>query len=303
MSGRSRISNVDFFRHPTDLHDDRRIKALRVKYGLEGYALYNLFLESLAGANNLELEVDDVELELLAGDYGTDKNSLSQILEEMVRLRLIQQNGNLYFSDYLNESLSTVFKKRDYERERYSEREKAQKKPLCEDKPKEPISAAELIQTKLNKTKQKEIYKEILDEAQFPFLREADFQKVFQAYREMRQAKKAVFTLQAEKILLSKLHKFSLSEACQLLEESIEHGWTGVVFPKNSPSSTPGSFPVSREVNGRLHDGTKVKKIKGEWRDFDNPFTINLQPSYYPEITNDTVMSEQQWLEKQKTIS
>lgn len=51
---------------------------------------------------------------------------------------------------------------------------------------------------------------------------------------------------------------------------------------------------------GRLHDGTKVIKQFGRWVDALNP-NVQLDTSYYPEIANDTVMTEREYVNKQST--
>lgn len=54
-------------------------------------------------------------------------------------------------------------------------------------------------------------------------------------------------------------------------------------------------------TEGYLHDGTKVKKIHGEWKDASDP-TLKLNTNYFPEISKDEVMSEDQFLEKSKVL-
>ena len=53
-------------------------------------------------------------------------------------------------------------------------------------------------------------------------------------------------------------------------------------------------------TEGRLHDGTKVIKKFGEWKDANNP-ECKLGHLYYPELSNDTVMSDDEYQNK-KTI-
>jgi len=45
---------------------------------------------------------------------------------------------------------------------------------------------------------------------------------------------------------------------------------------------------------GRLHDGTRVIRRFGEWRDADTP-DVRLSPAHYPEIARDEVMTEDEW--------
>jgi len=53
---------------------------------------------------------------------------------------------------------------------------------------------------------------------------------------------------------------------------------------------------------GRLHDGTKVIKIYGEWKDAHDP-SLHLDPIYYPEITADQIQSEEEWQQKHKLLN
>ena len=52
-------------------------------------------------------------------------------------------------------------------------------------------------------------------------------------------------------------------------------------------------------TEGRLHDGTRVIKRFGEWVDKHNP-DVKLDYSYYPELANDTVQSEEEYSKQLK---
>lgn len=56
----------------------------------------------------------------------------------------------------------------------------------------------------------------------------------------------------------------------------------------------------AEQTAGRLHDGTKVIKIMGQWKDALDP-TVKLNPTYYPEILTDKIISESDWQKKQLT--
>ncbi len=53
----------------------------------------------------------------------------------------------------------------------------------------------------------------------------------------------------------------------------------------------------SKLTSGRLHDGTKVVKKFGEWVDAGNP-GVALDYAHYPELSNDTVMTEEEYENK-----
>ena len=44
---RPKKNNADYFPHDADMRNDPKIRALRRKFGLKGYAIWNMFLESL----------------------------------------------------------------------------------------------------------------------------------------------------------------------------------------------------------------------------------------------------------------
>ena len=58
----------------------------------------------------------------------------------------------------------------------------------------------------------------------------------------------------------------------------------------------------SKITSGRLHDGTKVIKRFGEWTDANNP-AVQLDYGHYPELAEDTVMSEEEYQNKIKLLN
>jgi hypothetical protein len=51
---------------------------------------------------------------------------------------------------------------------------------------------------------------------------------------------------------------------------------------------------------GRLHDGVRVVKVCGVWKDASN-HNIKLDYNYYPELAEDNVISEEEYREKIKS--
>jgi len=63
----------------------------------------------------------------------------------------------------------------------------------------------------------------------------------------------------------------------------------------NSVESILPEGLVQEEIKeGRLHDGTRVIKQFNQWVDASNP-EVKLDYSYYPELVNDTVKSEEEY--------
>lgn len=51
-----------------------------------------------------------------------------------------------------------------------------------------------------------------------------------------------------------------------------------------------------KQLEGRLHDGSRVVKHFGQWKDADNP-DVHISPSYYPEIAGDFVVTPDEYRE------
>jgi hypothetical protein len=102
----------DYFSHDRDMRNHRKIKALRTKYGIEGYAIWVMFLEFLTGNDNNIFEKTDIELELLSGDFAVSKTDISNVIDYCVKLGLLIENEGIVYSESLNERLQYVYNKR-----------------------------------------------------------------------------------------------------------------------------------------------------------------------------------------------
>lgn len=106
--------NAEYYTHLADLRNDRRIKAIRVRFGAAGYGLLHMLLEVLTDADYTVLSTDEMELELLAGDFGvpaTDIISLIQLAEKIGYFT--RTEGGLLTCPELVKSLEPVFDKRN----------------------------------------------------------------------------------------------------------------------------------------------------------------------------------------------
>ncbi|MGD9807745.1 MAG: Lin1244/Lin1753 domain-containing protein [Deferribacterales bacterium] len=117
---RPRRTNADFFGHDAHMRNNRKVKALRSKHGIEGYGVYIMFLESLTSSDHYRILIDDGELELIAGDFDVPSSRLKELIDYMIFLKLLQKDGQLIYSDDLLKILEPLFEKRrrdlDYRR-------------------------------------------------------------------------------------------------------------------------------------------------------------------------------------------
>lgn len=106
--------NADYFYHPADLRNDRRVGAIRTRLGLAGYGLLLMLLEVLTDADHNRLDTDEVELELLAGDLHIETKQLTELIALAERVRFFARTAeNLLHCPALDEWLAPVYEKRD----------------------------------------------------------------------------------------------------------------------------------------------------------------------------------------------
>jgi len=110
---RPKRNNADYFSHDSGMRDDPKIKALRNKFGITGYAVWCMMLEVLTNSDFFKRSIDDIEIEILSADFGIDADLFSDILSYMLRLRLLQTGDNCeYLSQKLTDRLQPVVDKR-----------------------------------------------------------------------------------------------------------------------------------------------------------------------------------------------
>jgi len=105
-------NNADYFPHDAGMRNDRKIKALRAKFGLIGYAFWNMLLETLTESNNLEIGLNDIEIELLASDFGVTIDDFNTMIEYLNKINLIVINNDVLYCPKLIERLTPLFEKR-----------------------------------------------------------------------------------------------------------------------------------------------------------------------------------------------
>jgi hypothetical protein len=116
---RPKKKGADYFPHSKNLRNDRRVKALIVKRGLPGFAVYVMFLEMLCEADFHSLAWDESEKALIAGDMFSSPEEVSQVVESCLSLGLLSlSEEEEIFSSDLIEALSPLYEKRAKDRKR-----------------------------------------------------------------------------------------------------------------------------------------------------------------------------------------
>lgn len=109
---RPKKNYCEYFPHDRDMRNHRKIKAIRNKYGIVGYAIWNMFLEYLTGIDGNEIEFSDLEMDLMSGDFGVSVTEISEVMNYCIRLGLLFIKDGFIHSETLDENLFPVYQKR-----------------------------------------------------------------------------------------------------------------------------------------------------------------------------------------------
>lgn len=110
-------NNADYFSHDADMRNDTRIRALRRKFGNDGYTVWCMMLEYLSGCDYFEFDYDDLTIELIAGDFDIEPELLISIIQYMVeKLRLLTSENGKLMSLELKKRFEPMLLKRELQR-------------------------------------------------------------------------------------------------------------------------------------------------------------------------------------------
>ncbi len=112
--GRKRKTGAEYFSHDVDMRNNQKIKILRFDYKLEGYGVYLMLLETLAGSNDFIIKIIKQDTwKILAIDFSISINKLKKIIERLNELELIEITDDYISCPELTESMQPLLDKRE----------------------------------------------------------------------------------------------------------------------------------------------------------------------------------------------
>lgn len=111
-------NNADYFPHDAAMRNDPKIKAVRRKFGIQGYGIYCMVVEYLTDADHFSARVDDLGYELMAGDFDIERNDLEAIVSYCAQIDLFQIENNFLQCYSLVKRLNPLLSKRKHDRTR-----------------------------------------------------------------------------------------------------------------------------------------------------------------------------------------
>jgi hypothetical protein len=121
-------NNAEYFSHDADMRNDDRIKAVRKKFASTGYAIYNMTLEYLTDKDHFKVELNELNLELMSGDFDEDATAIKEVIEYCIKLDLLQITDGFLRCKSLEKRLEPVLLKRKLAKDRVSVTETTQSK-------------------------------------------------------------------------------------------------------------------------------------------------------------------------------
>ena len=151
----------DYFPHDRDMRNHRKVKAIRTKFGITGYAIWSMTLEYLTGIDGNVFEYSDVEFELMAGDFGVSATEIRDVVDYCIKMEMLFLNNSFINSESLDERLKPVYEKRGKSKDNSKKQQRLNGKFVTSNTVSNGVSVAEMPQSKVNKSKvnKKEIQK------------------------------------------------------------------------------------------------------------------------------------------------
>lgn len=152
---RPQKNSCDYFTHDNDMRNHRKVKSIRNKFGIQGYAVWSMLLEYLTGIDGNEFEYSDLEFELISGDFGVSVTEIREVVDYCIKLEMLFTNNGFVYSESLNNRLAPVYKKRGIAKE-ISEKQKRIKGKFINNTVDTVVSVTETPQSKVKEIKEEE---------------------------------------------------------------------------------------------------------------------------------------------------
>lgn len=252
---RPQKDNLDYFPHENVMRNDRKLKAVRSRWPHnEGYAIYNMILETLSESSMLIIEWNNMESELIAGDFGIESEKLTEMIEYFIKIDLIQSSNGYIYCKQLDKRSECVFGKRTVNLDslRIENGINITQTIVCD---------SENTQSKVKERKLSKVEKKgtcISDEIELPIqFKNDEFETSLNHFIDFRKKIKAPLTDYAIKLLINKLSKLSYNDsnlAIDIMQQSMINGWKGVFEIKGNNSGNTRPIATNRPTETRITD-------------------------------------------------
>lgn len=146
-------NHCEYFSHDRDMRNHRKIKSIRTKFGIAGYGIWVMLIEYLTGSEGNRFEYSEVEIELIAGDFGISVTEITDVLNYCVKLELLFNNDGFIHSESLDNRLKSVYEKRKGAKRLSEQQPRINGKYVANNPVLNGVSVTEIPQSKVNESK------------------------------------------------------------------------------------------------------------------------------------------------------
>lgn len=237
----------DYFPHDRDMRNHRKVKAIRTKFNIQGYAIWSMILEYLTGIDGNVFEYSDVEFELMGGDFGVSATEIRNVVDYCITLEMLFLEKGFIRSESLDERLKPVYEKRQVSKEISKKQQRIDGKFAPNNTDTNGVSVTVMPQSKVKEIKvkkNKEGYNK--EELVLPFS-SSEFNICWEDWIEYKKTQhkfeyKALKTEQAALASLAKLSGYLEKAAIEIIMQSISNGWQGFFALKEQPKPMNNKF-------------------------------------------------------------
>lgn len=158
-------NNCDYFPHDAGMRNHKKVKAIRSKFGINGYGIWSMVLEHLTGSDGNVFPYSDLEFELMSGDFMVSATEIRSVVDYCISLEMLFNNNGFISSESLDERLAPVYEKRGKAKELSKNQLRNNGKFVAEIPIATVVSVAEMPQSKVKEIKGN---KSEVKESEFP---------------------------------------------------------------------------------------------------------------------------------------
>lgn len=156
VMARPKKNNADYFSHDSDMRNNNKVRALRNNF-TNGYSIWCMLLEYLTGKDGNVFPYNDIEFELMAGDFGVSVTEIRDVINYCIRLGMLSKKEELIYSESLDERLKPVYDKRLAAKDNSDKQHRIDGRFCGNNTEQTVVSVTETPQSKVNEIKVNEI--------------------------------------------------------------------------------------------------------------------------------------------------
>ena len=252
----------DYFPHDRDMRNHRKVKAIRTKFSIQGYAIWSMILEYLTGIDGNVFEYSDVEFELMGGDFGVSATEIRNVVDYCITLEMLFLEKGFIRSESLDERLKPVYEKRQVSKEISKKQQRIDGKFASNNTEQIGVSVTEIPQSKVNETKLKIKKDDFV--LSFPF----SSNNFISSWCEWIEYKKVQhkFSFKSKRYEQKALNDLfensgkSESVAIKMISKAISSGWKGLF--KLDPKDIPKIIDETLESQRTEHEDFFMSHLK-----------------------------------------